>query len=122
MAVSSIAATLGSGSGIDTVSLVKSLVEAQFAAKTAQYQQRDDVLSAQISGVSALKSAISGFSSALSSLVRGGSLATSPTSGNSAVAKVTAMPGATVSNLSATLEVMQLAKPQSAAHVEAGQA
>lgn len=115
MPVSSIVATLGSGSGIDTVSLVKQLVEAQFAAKTAQFQKRDNALTAQISGVSSLKSAISGFSSALTSLVRGGALSTSPTSGNTAVAKLSTLPGATVSNLSASLEVVQLAKPQSAA-------
>lgn len=115
MAVSSIAASLGSGSGIDTVSLVKQLVEAQFAAKTAQYQTRNDALTAQISGVSGLKSAISGFSSAVTSLVRGGTLSTSPVSSNASVAKISAQPGASVTNLSATLDVLQLAKPQSAA-------
>lgn len=115
MAGTSIASTLGSGSGIDTVSLVKSLVEAQFAAKTAQLKQRDDALTAQISGVSNLKSTISGFANALASLTRGGTLATSPTSSNAAVARITPLPGATVGNLAASFEVSQLAKPQSAA-------
>lgn len=115
MAGSSIAATLGSGSGIDTVALVKALVDAQFATKTAQLKKRDDVLTAQISGLSNLKSTISGFSAALAGLVRGGTLSTSPTSSNAGVASVATLPGATVANLSANLEVMQLAKPQSAA-------
>lgn len=115
MAVSSIAATLGSGSGIDTVSLVKALVDAQFAAKNAQIQKRDQTLTAQISGVSNLKNTISGFATALSNLVRGGTLSTSPVSSNGSVATVTALAGATVPDLSASLEVMQLARPQSAA-------
>ena len=115
MAGTSIAASLGLGSGIDTVSLVKSLVEAQFSAKNAQIKQRDDILTAQISGVSSLKSTMSGFATALGSLTRGGTLATSPTSSNSAVARVTTLPGATVKDVAANLEVTQLAKPQSAA-------
>lgn len=116
MAVSSIAATLGSGSGIDTVSLVSQLIDAQFAAKTAQLKQRDEKLGAQISGIATLKSTISGFSSALTALVRGGTLSASPTSSNPAVARITAQPGKPArTDLSASLEVMQLAKPQSAA-------
>lgn len=115
MAGTSIAASLGSGSGIDTVSLVKALVDAQFAAKTSQIKQRDDTLSAQISGLSNLKSTITGFASALQNLTRGGTLMTSPTSTNAAVAKVSSLNGTAVSTISASLEVGQLAKPQSAA-------
>lgn len=115
MAGTSIAASLGSGSGIDTVSLVKALVDAQFAAKTSQIKQRDDTLSAQISGLSSLKGTITGFASALSSLTRGGTLITSPTSSNSVVAKVSSLNGSAVGNVAASLEVSQIAKPQSAA-------
>lgn len=115
MAGSSIAATLGSGSGIDTISLVKALVDAQFAAKTAQIKQRDDVLTAQISGISTLKSTMTGFATALAGLTRGGALATSPTTSNTGVARVATLPGVTVKDVSAILEVSQLAKPQSAA-------
>ena len=113
--VSSITAALGSGSGIDTTALVGSLVDNQFALKTKQFKAREDTLTAQISGVASLKSAISTFSSALNALVRGGTLTTAPTSSNAAVAKITALPGKTVSSLAAGLEVVQLAKPQSAA-------
>lgn len=115
MAVSSIAAALGTGSGIDTVSLVSSLVDAQFSIKNKQLQTQSDTLTAQISGVSSLKSAISGFSTALNNLVQGGTLATGPTSSLTTVAKVSTLTGKTVTNLAATLDVVQLAKPQTAA-------
>lgn len=111
----SITAALGSGSGIDTKALVTSLVENQFAFKTKQLKAREETLTAQISGVASLKSAITGFSTALTGLIKGGTLTTSPTSSSAAVARIGALPGKTVGNLSANLEVVQLAKPQSAA-------
>lgn len=113
--VSSITAALGTGSGIDTTALVTGLVDAQFALKNKQIAARTETVTAQISGVASLKSAITGFSSALTGLVKGGSLATGPTSSNANVLKVTTIPGRTVSALAANIEVMQLAKPQSAA-------
>lgn len=115
MAVSSIVAALGSGSGIDTTALVTSLVDAQFAAKAGQLTRRDEALTAQISGAGSLKSAIAGFSTALNSLVRGGTLTTSPTSSNAGVARLATATGRTVSGLSGTLDVVQLARPQTAA-------
>lgn len=108
----SITTALGVGSGIDTTALVKSLVEAQYAGKTAQLTARGDALTKQISGVSTLKSGITGFASALSALVKGGSLATAPTSSNTNIVKVTGLSGAKLTGLSATLEVRQLATAQ----------
>lgn len=113
--VSSITAALGSGSGIDTAALVSSLVDNQFALKNQQLKSKSDTITAQISGVSSLKSAITNFSSALTSLVKGGTLATAPTSSNTNVARISTTAGKTVSNLNASLEVVQIAKPQSAA-------
>ncbi len=113
--MTSIAAALGSGSGIDTKSLVTSLVDNQFAFKTSQLKAREETLTAQISGVGSLKSAITGFSSALTSLIKGGTLTTGPTTSNANVARINTQPGKTVGILSANLDVVQLAKPQSAA-------
>lgn len=113
--MATITSALGTGSGIDTQSLVSALVDNQFAFKTKNLKAREDALTAQISGVSSLKSAITGFSAALTGLVKGGTLTTTLTSANAAVAKITALPGKTVGALSASLEVVQLAKPQSAA-------
>lgn len=116
MAIESITKTLGTGSGIDTTALVASLVEAQFATKTAQLSQRADTLAAQISGVAKLKSGITGFDAALKSLVKGGTLATQPTSSSGAVT-ATALPGARLAGFSARLEVEALASAQAATTV-----
>ena len=111
-ATASIVKTLGTGSGLDTGAIVSALVEAQFAAKNAQLTARSDSLSAQISGIAKLKSGITGFDAALRNLVRGGSLATQPTSSVSGVATATAT--GTVKGLSATLSVTRLASAQAA--------
>lgn len=117
--VDSIAKTLGAGSGIDVNALVSSLVEAQYSVKTKQFETRTETLTAQVSAVSALKSGITGFATALSSLVKGGSLATQPVSGNSAIVKVTALAGAKLSGLTASVEVRSLAAAQVAASPQA---
>jgi flagellar hook-associated protein 2 len=111
---SSITQALGVGSGIDLKALVASLVDAQYAAKTSQFTARQDTLTAQISGLAKLKSGITGFDSALRSLVKGGSLATQPTSSNSGVAAVSRLAGAKVAGISAKIDVTQLAAAQAA--------
>lgn len=110
----SIATTLGAGSGIDIKSLVASLVEAQYATKTGQLTARAEKLTAQISGVAKLKNAITGFDTALKSLVKGGTLSAQPTSSNTGVLTVSALPGAKLGGLSATVSVEQLAQAQAA--------
>lgn len=112
MAIESIAKTLGTGSGIDISALVTGLVDAQFAVKRAQLDKRGETLTAQISKASELKSAISGFDSALKSLIRTGTLATAPVSGNSGILKTSALTSATISGLPTQVEVRQLAQPQ----------
>lgn len=114
MAIESIAKTLGSGSGIDVTSLVTQLVDAQFAAKTATLTKRDETLKAQISAVSEIKSSISGFDTALKSLIQTGSLKTQPSSSNTNIVKATALSSASAAGLSANVEVRQLASAQTA--------
>ena len=108
----SIARALGAGSGIDITALVDSLVENQFALKTERLTQRGETITAQLSAVAQLKSGISGFSTALSTLVKSGSLQTQPTSANTAIVKTSALPGATLSGLSTSVEVRALASAQ----------
>jgi flagellar hook-associated protein 2 len=108
----SIAVTLGAGSGIDTKALVSSLVEAQFAGKTQTLTARKETLSAQISAISQLRSSLTGFSTALTTLISGGSLSTQPVSSNTSVLNVGLLPGANISGLSAQVEVKQLAAAQ----------
>ncbi len=114
MAVESIAKTIGTGSGIDTTALVTQLVEAQFEVKNATLTKREEALTAQISAAATHKSNITTFASALSTLARSGSLATQPTTSNSAILGVSRLSGATLTNLNARVEVRQLASPQTA--------
>ncbi len=103
---------LNAGSGVDTGTLVTSLVAAQFAARTAALKAKSDTLTAQISGVGTLKSTMTGFSTALATLVKSGTLQTQPTSSSSAVLSATALPGAKLSALSASVTVTRLATAQ----------
>jgi flagellar hook-associated protein 2 len=114
-ATASIISQLNAGSGIDTGSLVTQLVTAQYAAKEDQLTNQGNTLTAEISAVSSLKSDIANFSSALSTLIKGGTLSTSPTTSDSSVVNVSAMAGAKLAGLSAQVEVKQLAAAQSAA-------
>ncbi|MBN2973822.1 flagellar filament capping protein FliD [Roseomonas aeriglobus] len=113
--VDSIAKTLGSGSGIDVTALVTSLVAAQFSTKTKQIESRTETLTAQVSAVSELKSGMTQFATALSSLVKGGTLASQATSSNTSIVKASVISGKQVSDLSATVEVKSLASAQVAA-------
>ncbi|QDX27214.1 flagellar hook protein [Sphingomonas suaedae] len=115
MAIESIAKTIGTGSGIDTTALVQSLVDAQFEPKNAQITAREEKLTAQITAASTHKANITGFASALTTLTRGGTLSTQPTSSNSAILGVSRLAGADLANLNAKVEVRQLAAAQSAA-------
>lgn len=111
---SSITTALGVGSGIDIAALVTSLVGKSFEAKNKQLSDRSDTLTAQISGVAKLKSTITGFDSALKTLVKGGSLASQPTSSDSSVLGVSGLSGAQLGGLSASVRVDTLAAAQSA--------
>lgn len=107
--------SLSTGSGVDLSSLVPSLIEAQFAAKTAALKAKADTLTAQISDVSSIKSAITDFASALASLAKGGTLATQATSSDTSVLSVTTSAGAKLANMSKSITVNALATAQSAA-------
>lgn len=110
--VDSITSALGAGSGIDIKALVDNLVNAQFSTKNAMLDTRETALKAQISAAGELKSAISGFSSALATLARGGSLSTQPTSTDTGVVRTTLLAGGSATGLSATISVNRIATPQ----------
>lgn len=108
-----IANSLGIGGGIDTASLIEQLTTASRAPKDAILKAKEELNAAQISAVAQASSAISGFSTALTQLISGGSLFTQPTVSDSAVLGATALPGARIGSLSTQIEVMQLAQAQS---------
>ncbi|WP_027852675.1 flagellar filament capping protein FliD [Marinobacterium litorale] len=66
--MSNIISSLGGGSGVDTTSLVSSLVEAERAPQESRLDRRQDKLEAQISAYGTLKSALSEFQGVLSPL------------------------------------------------------
>ena len=86
--------SLSTGSGVDTASLVTSLVQAQFATKTDALSAQSDALTAQISGVSTLKSTIQQFATALKTLTTNGTLQSQPQSSNNNVLTASAQTGA----------------------------
>ena len=109
---SSIAASLGIGSGLDIKALVKQLSDAQRAPKDAQIAKRETLNSTRISTLAEVSNGIDNFSNALSSLISGGSLFTQPTVSEPGLIGAKAVAGARLGGLSAELEVIQLAKAQ----------
>ena len=107
--------SLGTGSGLDTENLVKSLVSAQFSAQTAKLTAKSETLTKQISGVATLKSTVTAFSTALESLVKGGTLQTQPTVSDNTVLTAGAIPGKAMSGLGSTVTIGRLASAQAAA-------
>lgn len=108
----SIVKTLGGGSGIDISALVNSLVDAQYAVKNDSLTQKSDALTAQISSAGSLMSGITGFDTALKSLITTGTLVTQPTSSNTDILKTTALSGANLAGISTQVEVKQMAQAQ----------
>lgn len=110
--MTSIPVSLGIGSGIDTAALVNQLVDAQFANRSRLIGGRQEMVTAQISALSQLRSGLNGFSTALSNLIAGGSLSTQPVSADTSIVGVGLLPGARIAGLSAEIEVRQLASAQ----------
>lgn len=111
--VTSIASSLGAGSGIDTTALVDQLAEAARAPKEAAIKQREEANSARISSLAKASGGIDAFAAALTGLISSGALFTQPVSSDTAVLTATALPGARIGGLSAQIEVGQLAQAQS---------
>lgn len=104
--------SLNTGSGVDTSTLVTSLVAAEFAAKSDALTSKAAALTTQISGIATLKSTITNFAAAVDGLVSGGTLVTQPSSSNTAVLAATAQSGAKLAGLSSSITVSQLAGNQ----------
>lgn len=113
-ATNSLLTSLNTGSGVDTTSLVTSLVDAQFAAKKGQLSSKLDTITSQISAVSTLKSNITDFTKALENLVKGGTLSSQPVVSNTSVLSASVQTGGKLAGLNATIKVTQLATAQTA--------
>jgi len=117
--MTSIAASLGIGSGLDINSLVTSLADAAKKPKADLIDQRDTANKAKISALGQVSNGINSFASALGSLLSSGSLYSQPSLSDSTAFSATAIAGAQLGGLAATVEVRQLAQAQTveSAHV-----
>lgn len=110
--IPSIGYSLGIGSGLDIRAMIEGLAAAAKAPKAALIERRETTNSARISALADVSGAIDGFAAALSSLISGGTLFTQPTVSDETVLGASALPGADIGDLSAQVEVRQLAKAQ----------
>ncbi|MFC7499869.1 flagellar filament capping protein FliD [Enterovirga sp. GCM10030262] len=110
--VSSISYSLGIGSGIDTKALIDGLADAVRAPKEAQLARREAANAAQVSALADASGAIDSFAAALSTLIAGGTLFSQPNVSDTSILTATAQPGARLGDLSAVIEVGQLARAQ----------
>jgi flagellar hook-associated protein 2 len=113
--MTSIAASLGIGSGLDINALVTNLAAAAKQPKADLIAKRDTANKAKVSALGQVSGGIDGFASALTSLIAGGSLFSQPSVSDPSVFTASAIPGARLGGLSASVEVRQLAQAQTLA-------
>ncbi len=111
--VSSIGDSLGAGAGIDTKTLIEDLAKAEKAPREALLVKREEANAAKVSALAQASGAIDSFASALAKLVEGGSLFTQPSVSDPTVLTAKALAGSSLGNLTAQIEVRQLAQAQS---------
>lgn len=99
-------------SSIDTASLVDQLAKASIADKEKALTTKETANTAKISDLATAVSSISTFSTSLASLISGGTLYTQPTSSNTSILQTSAVAGARLNGLSATIKVEKLATAQ----------
>ena len=110
--MSTIANTLGVGSGIDTKVLIDALVAAERAPRDAGLKARSDRVDARISGISQLKSGFDALVTALATRTRGGALGALPASSDTTVLGVATLAGAVPELQPAEIDVKILAAGQ----------
>ncbi len=108
----SIGYALGAGSGLDIKALVADLANAAKAPKETLLANREAANEARISGLAQVSAAIDSFAAALSSLISSGSLFSQPSVSDPSVFTASALAGARLGGLSASIEVEQLAQAQ----------
>lgn len=111
--MTSIANTLGVGSGLNIEELVTGLVSASYDPKLTAQKTKEDSNTAKISALGTLTGNLNAFSTALNTLVSGGTLKTQPTSADTSVVTAKTRTGANIGAISEQIEVRQIAKAQS---------
>lgn len=111
--LTSIANSLGSGSGINVSQLVNDLASASRAPKIARITELANAAQAKISAVGQARSDLDGFANALAQLISDGTISSQPTLSDASRASATALPGAALGSYAGTLEIQTLASGQS---------
>lgn len=112
--VTSIANSLGFGSGLDIKQLVTDLSSASRDPKVARISTLTTQNQAQISAVAQARSDLEGFADSLQQMIDDGSLRSTPTVSDDSVLSVTARAGLSADSFSATVVVNSLARAQTA--------
>lgn len=112
--VSSIANSLGFGSGIDTKQLVTDLAAASREPKIERVTQLKQQNQTRISALAQARSDLDGFADSLSQMVSDGTLRSTPTVSDDSILSATARAGLSADSFAATVEVTQLARAQTA--------
>jgi flagellar hook-associated protein 2 len=110
--LTSIANSLGFGSGIDTAALVSDLAAASRTPKVQRFDTLARANQAKISALAQARSDLDSFANSLTDLVAGGSLRSQSTVSDSNALAITIEAGATLSSYSGEITVSQLAKSQ----------
>jgi flagellar hook-associated protein 2 len=110
--ISSIANSLGFGSGLDVAKLVSDLAAASRTPKVQALDARTRANQAKISSLAQARSDLESFSSSLSSLVAGGTLRSQPSVSNADALSAVAVAGTRAGAISADVTISQLAKSQ----------
>ena len=110
--MSSIASTLGVGSGIDVTQLANDLAAASRQPKIDRINKRQSDVKAQISALAQAKSDLESFTDTLAKVLTEGSLKSQPTVSNEAVLGAATNDNAKAGAITADVEITQLARAQ----------
>jgi flagellar hook-associated protein 2 len=113
--ITSIANSLGFGSGLDMPKLVADLAAASREPKVARFEARARTVQASISAVAQARSDLDGFASSLSALIAGGSLQSQPVVSDATLLDAKPRAGAQLGNFAGEIEILQLARGQMSA-------
>lgn len=112
--VTSIANSLGFGSGLDIKQLVTDLSAASRDPKIARISTLTQQNQARVSAVAQARSDLEGFADSLEQMIADGSLRSTPTVSDESVLSATARAGLSADSFSATMVVNSLARAQTA--------
>lgn len=112
--VSSIASSLGLGSGIDIKQLVTDLSNASREPKIARLSTLNQQNQARISALAQARADLEGFADSLAQMIDDGTLRSTPSVSNESILGATARAGLHADSFAATVVVNQLARAQTA--------